>query len=523
MTYKRHEVARIPVAVNLLVILSLVLAACGGNGGTVQDQPPQGQATEPGQGGGQAVDPQPTTADSPVEPTPTVKIEGPKPVTVKPTGVPEVKCQEGQKELVWMVRNGPVENAWEANVVRPEFQKEQPDICLRILSINQDDIAVKRESMISAGEPLHVWSPNWGGDGFASDRARGLLADLTPLIQRDKFNTGIFVPSVLKIYEVEGKLYGLPFLTTGSYIYYNQKMFKDAKVPFPPTDWDDKSWTWDKYVQTAKKLTKNYNNPNKAQFGANTAFLNLEGPPAMWGHFVWPEDAYETGYADKVNVTNDRSIQAFQAFHDLVYKDKVAPNPATSAALDQLGGAFASGRLAMTMSGGWGHWAWKGLIDDPKGFCWGVAPLPMGTPDANMRAVIYTDPWAITADLPEEEQDVAWTFVKFLVSPEQAAKYTQTTGTPPTQTALLADYYKQFSKCMKPEDMKKVFEGAFTHGRESSNHMLVRWDELNQIWGNNLSTYWTKPNADTKAVLQKTEQQTNQALEQIRAEEGGGE
>ncbi len=49
---------------------------------------------------------------------------------------------------------------------------------------------------------------------------------------------------------------------------------------------------------------------------------------------------------------------------------------------------------------------------------------------------------------------MAWEFVKFLVSPEQAAAYTEATGTPPTQTALLGDYYKQFEKCMKPEDMK---------------------------------------------------------------------
>jgi len=73
---------------------------------------------------------------------------------------------------------------------------------------------------------------------------------------------------------------------------------------------------------------------------------------------------------------------------------------------------------------------------------------------------------------------------------------------------------------MKPDDMKKVFEGAFTHGRESSNHLLVRWDELNQIWSNNLEPYWSDANADAATVLKQIEDQTNASLTQIATEKG---
>lgn len=444
-------------------------------------------------------------------------------VAVQPTGVPDISCTSSQKQLVWMVRNGPVENPWESNVVRPAFAKAHPEICLKILSINQDDIAVKREAMIASGEQLDVWSPNWGGNGFANDRARGLIADLTPLIQRDNFDTSVFNQDILKIYQSEGKTWGLPLLTTGSYIYYNMKLFDAAKEPYPTVDWDDTSWTWDKFIETAKKLTKNIDNINVAQYGASVGPINdnLESPPMLWGHFIWPDDAYTTGYAASgITVTDDASIKAYQAFHDTVYKDKVAPDSASVQALSQLGGTFQSGRVAMLMDGGWGHWTYKGLIDDPNGFCWGAAPLPMGSPDAKVRTIIFTDPWSITSKLKPEEQDMAWTFVKFLMSPEQAAAYTQATGTPPTQTALLADYYKQFEKCMKVDDMKKVFEGAFSHGRESSNHLMVRWDEINQIWTNNMSQIDNDPNADIKTILTTIEQQTNEALARIAAEKG---
>jgi multiple sugar transport system substrate-binding protein len=428
--------------------------------------------------------------------------------------------QANQKVIVWMVRsNNRTENIWQKEVVLPAYAKETPDVFVKVLNINQDDIAVKREAMIAAKEPLHVWSTNWGGDGFASDRYRGLIADLTPLIERDQFDLSDFLPDVLAIYKSEGKQWGIPFLTTGSYVYYNKKLFDDAGVPYPPTDWEDKSWTWDAYVETAKKLTKNPEDINTAVFGADYAVLNIEGPPAMWGHFVWPEDAYTTGFAEKVTMSDEKSITAYQKFHDLVYVDKVAADPAASQALDQLGGAFATGRLAMNMEGGWGHWVYREYIDDPNGFCWGVAPLPWGSPDADKRTVIYTDPWVVTAGMDQENTDLAWNFVKFLASKDIQASFTNTSGTPPVRSSLLQDYYKLYEKCMPADQHKQVFEGAFSHGRESSNHLIVRWDEINTTANNILTEYWSNPDGSAADVLPQVEQAVNEALQRIITED----
>lgn len=479
----------------LFAALMMVLAACGGGGAAQPTAAPGGEAPA-----------EPTAAPAEEAPAPTQAIEfaqEPKP---------------GQKTIVWMVRTGLTENRWESEVVLPAWEKTNSEIFVKVLSINQDDIAVKREAMIAAKEPLHVWSTNWGGDGFASDRFRGLITDLTPLIERDQVDMSDFLPDVLAIYKSEGKQWGIPFLTTGSYIYYNMKLFDEAGVPYPTTDWEDKSWTWDAFVETAKKLTKNTDDINTAVFGTDYAVLNLEGPPMLFGHFVWPEDAYSTGFADKVTVSDERSIQAYQAMHDLVYVHKVAPDGAANQALDQLGGSFQTGKLAMNMEGGWGHWVFKDLINDPNGFCWGVAPMPWGTPDANIRTVIYTDPWVITAGMDAENTDMAWEFVKFLTSKEQQEAYTNATGTPPVRASLLETYYTQYEKCMEPEKMKQVFEGAFTHGRESSNHLLVSWDELNTTWGNLLDPFWNDPNAKAADVLPQVEQAVNEALQRIAEE-----
>lgn len=477
----------------LLGALMLVLAACGGQ-----------QATIPTAALGEA----PTTAPAGDLPTPTPILE----FAQQP--------QAGQKVLVWMVRINATENRWERDVVLPAYQQVAPDVFVKVLNINQDDIAVKREAMIAAREPLHVWSSNWGGDGFASDRFRGLLADLTPLIERDKWDTSDFIPEVFAIYNVEGKQYGIPFLTTGSYVYYNMNLFDEAGVPYPPSDWNDKSWTWDAFLETAKKLTKNPDDPSTAVYGGvNGLWPPFDSIPMIWGKDPFTTEALETGFSDPIKL-DEQTAAAFQAIHDLVYVHKVAPDQAASQALDQLGGAFLSGRVAMFMTGGWGHWNYKDIIDDPNGFCWGAAPLPWGAPDANIRATIFTDPWVVTAGMDAENTDLAWNFVKFLASAEQQRTYTLATGTPPVRQSLLNDYYKQYEKCVPAEKTKESFQGAFSHGRESSNHLLVKFDELSQTWDNLLSPFWNDPNAKASDLMPILESDVNAALERIRREAG---
>lgn len=424
------------------------------------------------------------------------------------------------REIVWMVRTGPVENGWEQDVVIPAFEAANPDIKINLLIIDQDDIAVKREAMIAAGEPLHVWSTNWGGDGFASDRNRGLIMDLTPLIERDKVDLSVFIPEVLAIYQNEGKTYGLPFLTTGSYVFYNMKLFDDAGIPYPTTDWEDKSWTWDAMVDLSKQLTQNVEDPSAAQYGLIENRQNIEGPAMLFGQFPFPDDAYSTGFAQEITLNTPETINAYQRHHDLIYVDKVSPDDAATQALTQLGGAFESGRVAMMQNGGWGWWVYSPVNPDVEGgFCWGVAPNPWGTPDAETRAVIYTDPWVITAGLEGQALEDAWTFTKFLVSEDTARAYMKATNTPPTQSKLQEEWFAQFG-CMEPDAVKQVYQGAFAHGLESSNHLLVRWDELNQTWNNSLSAYFLDPEGQASEVLPALEEELNGVLQRIAEEEG---
>ena len=189
----------------LFAILMLVLSACGGATTPAAEAPTAAPAAAPAAEAPTAAPAAEAPTAAPAAEAPTAApaaAEAPAPTQVMQF---DQEAPAGAKVVTWMVRSGPDENRWEKEVVLPAWQKAHPDIFLKVLNIVQDDIAVKREAMIAAKEPLDVWSPNWGGDGFASDRTRGLLADLTPLIDRDKFDTSDFIPEIFKIYSERGQ------------------------------------------------------------------------------------------------------------------------------------------------------------------------------------------------------------------------------------------------------------------------------------------------------------------------------
>ncbi|MDQ3250051.1 MAG: ABC transporter substrate-binding protein, partial [Chloroflexota bacterium] len=102
---------------------------------------------------------------------------------------------------------------------------------------------------------------------------------------------------------------------------------------------------------------------------------------------------------------------------------------------------------------------------------------------------------------------------------DNARSYMEASNTPPTQAKLQEEWFSQFG-CMEPDQVKQVYQGAFAHGLESSNHLLVRWDELNQIWSNSLSAFFLDPAGNAADVMPALEEELNDALVRIAEEEG---
>lgn len=371
-----------------------------------------------------------------------------------------------QTEITWLVRVNDTEQKWEIDTILPNFQRTNPAIKVNLVAIPAADFDRRLQAMIAAGAPPDVWSP-WGTTGFMEYVKRGLAADLTPLVAGDKFDLSDFQPEILNLLKVDGQLMGLPVASTGSYLFYNKDLFDKAGIKVPTPNWDDKTWTWDAFVQTCKALTSLKNDPKNDVYGCNLDLQPNEAYPWLWGLDIFPDSAYQTGFAQKSNLADPKISAVYQARQDLIWKNKVMPDPATTNS-----SSFKDGHMAMTLAAGQAWWNFS----DIKDFKWGAAALPFGAD--GRRDVLFTDAWLMSAQSAHPQE--AWTFMKYLASAQIQDSWLKVVNTAPVRISLADKWYAQFPN-MKPEEVKQVFLGAFKYGRESPSHLLVKYDALNQI------------------------------------------
>ena len=112
-------------------------------------------------------------------------------------------------------------------------------------------------------------------------------------------NVDDFWPAQVAQMKWNGQLYALPYDFSNMAIYYNKKMFDDAKVAYPAND----NWKWDEVLQTGLKFVKKEGNQIK-NYGLNMGFSNwiFHGVMFGWGGKIWSDDFKTTLVNSKENL-----------------------------------------------------------------------------------------------------------------------------------------------------------------------------------------------------------------------------
>ena len=116
----------------------------------------------------------------------------------------------------------------------------------------------KLQTMFAGGTPPDLSSfQGWEWQIYAD---KDLLTPVDDYIVRDKVTarTRRAITSVEQSTKRKGKTYLVPLQWAMMVMFYAKKVFDDAGVPYPKDD-----WTFDQFVETAKKLT----NAGKKKFG----------------------------------------------------------------------------------------------------------------------------------------------------------------------------------------------------------------------------------------------------------------
>lgn len=306
---------------------------------------------------------------------PTAAAKTAAPAAVTPTTAPQAQAapaSAGPALVIYATQNtDPPISTSEQQVVNG-FEDKNADVKVKIEYWPGQNIYDKLRVLYAAGQmPDAVDMETKQLPDFVF---RKMVLDITSLVKDAGIKQDDYWPNQWMKHQINGKMWGLPLDSQDVVIFYNKAVFDKAGVPYPPSKWDDPSWTWDHLVEIATKLTQG-SGASKV-WGFNVSTWWVYDYPVIWSNGGTLLNADHT----KSTITMPETVDSFQFRADLITKYKVHPTPA-----DMTEGAdhlFTSGRLAMNAI--WSPWAY--IIKGAPNLSFDMAPMPKGKTGAFTRA-----------------------------------------------------------------------------------------------------------------------------------------
>lgn len=280
------------------------------------------------------------------------------------------------------------------------YNDSQDKVYVKALQIGRDEYNEKLQTMATSGE-----MPDCGMVaedtviGWARD---GLLSDVDIYAGQDN------LPLDYLAFKYNGKTVAYSAANEVLALWYNKTMFDEAGIPYPPTTLDE-AWTWDEFIEVAKKLTIDANgkHPGEAGFDKNKtvqygAYVNQY----TWQLEVWALSNGGSFFSpDGTSVVfDDAAVEAMQKVFDLHLVENVAPlNDGTQD--NGFASSLGAGNVAMCTEGQWAT-GFRGAGFD--GIDYGVAVLPYMKQKATIATGGPTGVFATTKYSEEAADFLRW-------------------------------------------------------------------------------------------------------------------
>lgn len=135
----------------------------------------------------------------------------------------------------WHIQTGdPGKSDWQ-NLAN-QYMKAHPNVSIKITILENDAFKTKLATVMQSGTPPDLFQ-SWGGGVMAQYANAGLLKDISSQLQGDWGNS--FSQPALKVYSANGKYYGVPWDMGAVGFWYNPALFAKAGIQQPPATWTD--------------------------------------------------------------------------------------------------------------------------------------------------------------------------------------------------------------------------------------------------------------------------------------------
>lgn len=244
----------------------------------------------------------------------------------------------------------------------------------------------------------------------------GSLLPLNDLISEDNYDAkGIFGEY---LNEYDGKIFSLPSEVNKWAVYYNKKVFDDAKVPYPSG-----AWSWDQYIETAKKLT----DKSKGIYGS----YMLDYDNYM---YLTARQKNVSGYKEDGTSNYDDPMfkESLKFFGDLGNDYKIQPSWMEFKTKKLAWDGFMSGKYGMHVIGTWYTNMFLDKESYPRDWEFGITQLPTPADGKGNNNIGIVQGLGINVNTKHSKE--AYEFVKYFA--ENSYKYT---GGLPAQANLSKD------------------------------------------------------------------------------------
>ncbi len=336
------------------------------------------------------------------------------------------------------------------------YMERNPNVKVNVTSIADpgNNFYPKLQTMIAGGTPPHLASfQGWEWQTYAD---KGLLTPIDELIAHDKL-TGPYTEGIAGLETSTrraNKRYLIPLQMATMVMFYAKKPFQDAGIPFPTDD-----WTWDQFLDTAKKLTKTSGDNKMFGYQANGQWYRDIG----WIVGTGKREFDNVIDPKKAMFNQPEIVEIIQIVANDVFNTmKIAPTPA-----DQSGGAntIQTGNCAMKYEGAWffPQMNSPALREQKKAVEFDVVLMPKGK-DAQRSQRGWSEGLAIPKT-KADTQESAWAFAAFMGGEEGDKIYSETTGRMPNDPKLVESFWIPKIKELYGVSNGKAFLEAFKKGQ----------------------------------------------------------
>ncbi len=393
--------------------------------------------------------------------------------------------------LVYTIWGGETDKQNGVKLLEKVFTPQHPNVKVDIQVYPYGDYDTKITAMVAANDAPDVSTLESMTIAYPLAE-QGKLTNLkTFLGSNSELKVDDMVPAGL-YYSDPNTLIGIGPGVESVGMFYNIELFKKAGITNIPTD-PKKAWSWQEFVDIAKKLTIDTNGKNASETGFDAKNIvqygfNCALDVNHWGNMLYENGGEYVTKEGKFGLTAPEATEVLQNFADLINVHHVMPTTVMAKSLPSLDVSMSTGKIALFMEGQWLNYSCSQTMKDG---IWGVVCMPKMKD--NYKTVVMTGILSIFAS--SKHQNEAWDLEKTLISPDSNLDTIQSGGIMPlikswyTQPDLIAKWTE--NKNSHPEGYEGVFiDGTLNYSRPVPQQYIKNFNNIKNVVDPALDQVW---------------------------------